>query len=301
MNRKTFSTLLLFAIFAIIAIAGSAYTYYFQADNIEENEKQLKDLKINAQNTEELEMQLADLKLKIQEMDSILSLRKYVIPTKITQSSFFQFINDASANFSANSYVNVEFVASGPQGSFSTHNYTVKGTAEFNDLFKLIYSIEQSKELKKITKGNLTNFVEVDEDGVPHYLVTYSLDVLVYYSDNDMFASANYAENKLEPNPLYNIFFPLIREEIPPNSEGLLDVQTAQLLALIPDGAYLADASGTSHLLWEGDKVYLGYLTKIDYKTNEVKFILNKGGVIENINLTLKQADPENDKKNKRK
>ncbi len=103
MNRKTFSTLLLVAIFAIIAITGSAYTYYFQANDIEDNEKQLKDLKVNAQNTEELEIQLADLKLKIQEMDSILSLRKYVIPTKITQSSFFQFVNDVSANFSENS------------------------------------------------------------------------------------------------------------------------------------------------------------------------------------------------------
>lgn len=92
MNRKTFSTLLLVAIFAIIAITGSAYTYYFQANDIEDNEKQLKDLKVNAQNTEELEIQLADLKLKIQEMDSILSLRKYVIPTKITQSSFFNLL-----------------------------------------------------------------------------------------------------------------------------------------------------------------------------------------------------------------
>ncbi len=301
MNRKTFSTLLLVAIFAVIAITGSAYTYYFQGNEIDDNEKQLKDLKINAQNTEELEIQLADLKLKVEEMDSILSLRKYVIPTKITQSSFFQFVNDVSAGFSENSHVNVEYVNSGEQGSFSSHNYILKGIAEFNDLFKLIYSIEQSKELKKITKGNLTNFVEVDDDGMPHYLVTYSLEAMVYYSDNDMFASANYAENRLEPNPLYNIFYPLIREEIPPNSEGLLDVQTAQLLALIPDGAYLADASGTTHLLWEGDKVYLGYLTKIDYKTNEVKFILNKGGVIENITLTLEQKDQEKDKKNTRK
>ncbi|MFZ1292459.1 MAG: hypothetical protein WAR79_20380 [Melioribacteraceae bacterium] len=301
MNRKTFSTLLLVAIFGIITITGSAYTYYFQSNDIDDNDKQLKDLKINAQNTEELEMQLADLKLKIVEMDSILSLRKYVIPTKITQSSFFQFVNDVSAGFTENSHVNVEYVATGEQGSFSTHNYVLKGTADFNDLFKLIYSVEQSKELKKITKGNLTNFVEVDEEGNPHYLVTYSLEAMVYFSDNDMFASANYAENRLEPNPLYNIFYPLIREEIPPNSEGLLDVQTAQLLALIPDGAYLTDASGTTHLLWEGDKVYLGYLTKIDYTTNEVKFILNKGGVIENIALTLVQKDIEKDKKNTRK
>ena len=70
---------------------------------------------------------------------------------------------------------------------------------------------------------------------------------------------------------------------------------------MIPDGAYVADASGNTHLLWEGDEVYLGYLTKIDYSTNEVKFVLNKGGVIEKITLKLEQNLSENDKKSKSK
>ena len=160
----------------------------------------------------------------------------------------------------------------------------------------MVYAIEQSKELKKVTKGNLNNFVEVDDDGFPHYLVAYDFDVVVYYSDNDEYASSKYSENRLKSNPLYNIFYPLIRDEIPPNSDNLLDVQTAQLLALIPDGAYVSDASGTTHLLWEGDEVYLGYLTKIDYTSNEVKFVLNKGGVIEKVTLKLQRNMSENDK-----
>ncbi len=59
--------------------------------------------------------------------------------------------------------------------------YSIKGAAEFNDLFNLLYAIEQSKELKKVLKGSLNNFVEVDPDGIPHYLVTYAFDVQVYY------------------------------------------------------------------------------------------------------------------------
>ena len=120
---------------------------------------------------------------------------------------------------------------------------------------------------------------------------------MVYYSDNDDYASANYKENSLTTNSLYNIFYPLIRDDIPPNTEELLDVQTAQLLALIPDGAYVSDASGKTHLLWEGDEVYLGYLTKIDSTTNDVKFVLNKGGVIEKVTLTLEQNLSDKDKK----
>ncbi|MCB0742730.1 MAG: hypothetical protein KDC67_02405 [Ignavibacteriae bacterium] len=297
MNRKLVSTMLLAAIFVVIAIAGSAYTYYFQGNEIEANEKQLKELKINAQNTEELEFQLTDLKKKIVEMDSILSLRKYIIPTHVAQSGFFQFVTDVSSGFSQNSHVDVEYVGNSEEGSFSKYTYQLKGTAEFNDLFKLVYSIEQSKELKKVTKGNLTNFVEVDDDGFPHYLVNYTLEAQTYYSSNDMFASLNYSENKLNANPLYNIFYPLIRDEIPPNTDNLIDVQTAQLLALIPDGAYVSDASGNTHLLWEGDQVYLGYLTRIDYTTSEVEFILNKGGIIEKVNLKLEKKKNENDKK----
>ena len=110
-------------------------------------------------------------------------------------------------------------------------------------------------------------------------------------------SSASYKENSLTSNSLYNIFYPLIRDDIPPNTDELLDVQTAQLLALIPDGAYVADASGKTHLLWEGDEVYLGYLTKIDYTTNDVKFVLNKGGVIEKVTLKLEQNLSDKDKK----
>ena len=103
-------------------------------------------------------------------------------------------------------------------------------------------------------------------------------------------------ENRLRPNPLYDVFYPLIRNEIPPNTNNLLDVQTAQLLALIPEGAFLSDANGTTYLLWEGDPVYLGYLTKIDYENNKVSFILNKGGIIEKVDLLL-EKEPKPEKK----
>jgi len=297
MNRKLLSTFVLIGIFLIITISGSVYAYYFQAKKIKGKEKELKNLKVNAENTEELKLQLADLKSRAAELDSILSLRKFIIPENIKQAKFFGFIDKATKNFSELSHVDLEYVGPGDVKDFKSYKYNVKGTAEFNDLFKLVYSIEQSKELKKITRANMKNFVQVDDKGFPHYLVNYNLEVVVYYADNDQFASSEYRENKLKANSLYNIFYPLIRDEIPPNDKNLLDVQTGQLLALIPDGAYLTDASGKTYLLWEGDEVYLGYLTKIDYDNNEVKFILNKGGIIEKTTLKLDNKSEKKDNK----
>ena len=100
----------------------------------------------------------------------------------------------------------------------------------------------------------MTNNVKVDSDGIPHYLVTYKFNASVYYSDDNRFYVSDLKENAIVPNPAYDFFYPLIRNEIPPNNDKLLDVQSAQLLALIPDGAFLVDASGNTYLLWEGDQ-----------------------------------------------
>jgi len=173
------------------------------------------------------------------------------------------------------------------ENNFIVYIYTVTGVAEYNDLVELIYAIEESKQLKKIESIELSNNIKVDADAAPHYLISYKFKVRAFFSNDERFYVKDIKENKLSPNPSYDIFYPLIRNEIPPNKEKLLDVQTAQLLALIPDGAFFSDASGDTYLLWEGDKVYLGYLTNINYQNNEVYFVLNKGGLIENVTLKL--------------
>ena len=117
------------------------------------------------------------------------------------------------------------------------------------------------------------------------------MEVHVYYATNDRFATAEFVENNLSTQPIYDAFYPLIRNEIPPNVDNLLDVQGAKLLALIPEGAFISDSKGDTYLVWEGEKVYLGYVTKIDYDHNTVSFILNKGGIIEKTDLELQKED----------
>jgi hypothetical protein len=110
-----------------------------------------------------------------------------------------------------------------------------------------------------------------------------------YFSSSDRFVTASLVENNLTTSPVYDAFYPIIRNDIPPNYDMLLDVQGAKLLALIPEGAFLSDSKGNTYLVWEGEPVYLGYLTKIDYERNKVSFILNKGGIIEKVELELEK------------
>lgn len=287
MDRKTKNTILLAIILFIIILIGGIYTFVIQNSQISDREKKLKEINVNAYNTDDLIEQLLTLQKRAAELDSILSLRKYNVPVELRQSKFFDFVNRVSFNFSPHSFVNIEYRTLEKEEHFNKFIYSLNGTATFNDLYKLIYAIEQSKELKKVNSVSLSNFVKVDEEGFAHYLVNYKFDTSVYFSDNDRFASSSIKENRLTANPLYDVFYPLIRNEIPPNVDNLLDVQNAQLLALIPEGAFLSNANGDTYLLWEGDEVYLGYLTEIDYQNSQVHFIMNKGGIIEKVTLSL--------------
>ncbi len=291
MDRKLKNTLILIALLLLIIVAGSVFTFVFQKSDVDDRKKQLNQLNLNAYDTDELVEQLKTLKARAVELDSILALRKFNIPVNLHQSEFYNFINKISFRFAPESYVNIEYKDVINSKHYKNYTYRLSGTAYYNDVYKMIFAIEQSKELKKILNCTFDNFVKVDEEGIPRYFVTYSLDCAVYFSDNDRYASSVSKENRLTPNPLYDVFYPLIRNEIPPNIDDLLDAQSAQLLALIPEGAFIADSKGTTYLLWEGDKVYLGYLTEIDYDKNEVHFVLNKGGIIEKLTMTLEKKD----------
>jgi hypothetical protein len=174
---------------------------------------------------------------------------------------------------------------------FFVYEYKITGGGYFNDVYKLIYAIEQSKELKKVTYLSLGNLIRTDTEGLPLFLVSFEMNAQVYYSSDNRFAPADFVENNLSTGPIYDAFYPLIRNEIPPNLDELLDVQGAKLLALIPEGAFIADTKGNTFLVWEGEQVYLGYLTMIDYNSSTVNFILNKGGIIEKVTLDLDRAE----------
>lgn len=289
MDRKLKNTMILLVIFLVLIAFAAVYIFIIQKGKIEDRQKKIQELSLNSYNTEELLGQLNALKKRVAQLDSILAIRKYNIPVQTPQSKFFDFVNDISYSFQPESFVNIEYVEAVEGTEYHSYTYKVTGTTYFDEFYYLVYAIEQSKELKKIKSCSIDNFVFVEQNGVPHYQVGFNLSVNVYFSSSDRFISANFRENQLRPNTIYDIFYPLIRNEIPPNVDGLLDVQTAQLLALIPDGAFLTDAKGNTYLLWEGDKVYLGYLTSIDFEKNEVSFILNKGGLIEKVSLTLQK------------
>lgn len=291
MNRKLQNTLALLGLLVFILIAGGAYILIFQRGELSAKEEKLRELKANDYNTEQLTLQYEDLYERSQVLDSVLAARKFNIPQNLSSIKFYDFVTQLTYGLSPECKVDVEYVEQKQDRDFFYYEYKLNGSAPYNDLYKFIYGIEQSKELKKVNSISLGSLVETGKEDGPKFLVSFNMIAHVYFSSNNRFATAEFVENDLAAKPLYDAFYPLLRNDIPANTDGLLDVQGAKLLALVPEGAFLSDASGGTFLLWEGEPVYLGYLTSIDYKNNKVKFIINRGGVIEKMELYLEKEE----------
>jgi hypothetical protein len=291
MNKKLRSTLVLLALLFIILIAGGAYLYFVQNKDLDEKREKLQELQSKALDPQELLAQYQDLLVQSNRLDSILANREFNIPQNLSSIKFYNFVNNITNGFSDKAQVNIEFLEQKQEKEFFYHEYKLTGFGYFNEVYNLIFAIENSKELKKVTSVSLGNLVQTKEDEVPVYLVNFTLNTKAYFSTDNRFAPATYVENNLGGPTLYDAFYPLIRNEIPPNIDELLDVQGASLLALIPEGAFIADSKGNTYLIWEGEQVYLGYLTKIDYQNSRVSFILNKGGIIEKMDLELDRSE----------
>lgn len=291
MNRKVKSTLGLVGLLVVILLAGGSYIFFVQHSDINESNRKLAELNKHIYDPEQLAIQLNDLTKRASVLDSVLASRKFNIPQNLSSIKFFNFINTVSANFNNLSNVDITYDGQKPDKEFFYHIYKVEGKATYNDFYELIYAIEQSKELKKVSGLTLSNVVVTNDDGIPEFLVSFDLNVHVYFSSNNRFATTQFVENNLNAAPQYDTFYPLIRNAIPPNIDNLLDVQGAKLLALIPEGAFVSDSKGNTYLVWEGEKIYLGYVTKIDYDHNKVSFIVNKGGIIEKVDLQLEKEE----------
>jgi hypothetical protein len=287
MNKKLRSTLGLLGLLLLIVIIGGTYIFMFQQSDLDDKKDKLEELNAKSYDPVELADRYEQLQVRSAILDSVLQSRKFNIPKDLSSIKFYNFMNNVLSNFSEHTKVNIEYQKREQARDFFFYEYKLTGSGFYNEVFRLIYSIEQSKELKKIITLSLGNMIQTDDEGIPLFLVSFEMNAQVYFSNDSRFAPEVLVENDLRTGPIYDAFYPLIRNEIPPNIDELLDVQGSKLLALIPEGAFIADTHGNTYLVWEGEQVYLGYLTQIDYEENTVSFILNKGGIIEKITLEL--------------
>jgi hypothetical protein len=181
-------------------------------------------------------------------------------------------------------YQNVEH-----KGNYGFNVYNLKGEAPFENFYRFVWYLENGRKLYKIHSMNVKGLeIAPKDDEEGQILVTYEMVVHAYFSSVAELASAP-GERTITPNQLVvDPFAPVISSGIAPNLRSLVEIERSDLKAVIPGKAFVLDQTNTIRTLVEGDEVYLGYVTKIVPDDGRIECTLNKGGIIEKVELKIR-------------
>ena len=195
----------------------------------------------------------------------------------------YKYFLDICDKFGAN--LDFDFFISAKSDSESNFNsYTISGIAKIQDIYTFLYHLERQYLLYLITG------VELREESTENQTIKYEIKIEAYQADTGT-VEAETPWRELPPRQLdYNIFKSRIHGPIESQyEEQFINIETAKVIGLSTDKAFLSDGSGTIYVLIPGDKVAYGYVDSINTEEQYVQFRINKIGVVTTHKLYLKK------------
>jgi hypothetical protein len=225
---------------------------------------------------------------------------KYV-PAEMETADILQYVEGLTrTGFEA---FNIELQGITPATDFKYYTFTVTGTAYYASLYDFVWHLENNREFYRIRDLQIDYvdvFDENPETGERRRLsmVKFGMTLLAYFEGIEGL-TARREELMAVPGqllpagaPAHNAFFPQLRPDPPPNDELLVEMEEASLVSIIGSKAVVEDERG-QHVLEVGDSVYLGEVIEIDPIMIAVRARLNKGGVVDIVELSLDADDQE--------
>ncbi len=318
MSTKILYTLILLAVVWVgILIAGVYVTMFKQPDELARVEKaekviRLKQAELTSLQTEHVKSsEQADVAL------SKWRSRYKVIPPQLSVPEVIGYLNELTRT----GFEVFDLTSSGTEnaGDYSFHSFSISGRGYFSELYRIVRELENNRYFYRIPELTLVHMDLITQDpdtGREQMAVIVSFQMQL----NAIFGGAEgmsapttgvatgeapgdlpvlRAPSEMPPvpdevlpeaSPAINPFFPLILDRLPPNTEGLIDLEQAQLISIVGEQAIFRE-EGTYRAVEIGEAVYLGQITAIDPIEGRVEARLNKGGIIDNVEVFLQSGE----------
>jgi Tfp pilus assembly protein PilO len=211
--------------------------------------------------------------------------RNQIVPPADTPAQTLAYLHELLALPGAS--VKFDFLYKGREDAaeYSMNQYALEGEGRFENLYAFTWHLEHGRRFYGVDHIEV-EYVELEAEETGQNWVDFKLVFRSYFEPQSQVEELSPSKGTLRPDVLVrNPFRPLITQTIPPNLLGLFEVSGARLGGVTHDLAYLIDSRGQTYLLREGDRVYLGRLSKIDIVHNRVEFRLNLGGISERVVL----------------
>jgi hypothetical protein len=184
--------------------------------------------------------------------------------------------------------LNMTYSGTKVTAKFGYNTYKLTGVAEFPNIFRFIWLLENGRRLYKITTINFhgDEQTKINQE-FPTLQIRYDMELNAYYSPERSLGKPVMRPDSV-PQPITsNPFLPSILKLSPLNVRDLVDVSSINVKAVAPGKALVMDQKGKLITLQVGDEVYLGKLTATHPQEGAVEFTLNNGGIIETVSKQI--------------
>lgn len=272
----------------LIGGGGWGYIYFFQQTRLSTLETEYSDKQSELQNKQQIANRYEDVLKNYESVNEYFQNYEKALYPDHNEEQVFDFLNRVNSGRAYTDFT-FEFTDSTTNGEYGIINMKVEGSGYYRNVLNFVRRVELSKPVNKVEKMSIVPLNTLEDYG----RVDFSFELDSYYNRSDIVEDQELAATDDILASIYNPFYPLIRENIEPNEDNLINIQSSKLLALSADRAFLINQSGALEKLHVGDKVYLGTLTNIDVNRRTATFRLNRGGIVEMVTLEVDNENSE--------
>jgi hypothetical protein len=295
LNARLLSTALIALLVVVVGAVGYYQTQVTQPAELTRIEEAKEVHHLNQAAEERLFVQVSESSERAQKLERKWKARYKYIPPAMETPDVIHYLESLSA--SGFEQFSVSLRSRGSTPDFSYYVFDIKGTAYYPSLYQFIWKLENNPNFYQISNlaVDYTDVFKTNEEtGEQRRLemVNFSMQMKAFFAGVEGLSAPD-SEPPEIPDvlfpvryPPHNSFYPIVRPELPPNDEQLVDIEKAELVSIVGDRAILQDDRG-QFVLREGDRVYLGTITTIDPAGIRVEATLNKGGIREVVEKRL--------------
>ncbi len=299
MENKTINTILLLLCALLVTGAGYYVTGVRQPAELQRIEDTRRVAELEKAEVEQLLIQEAATSEQAEEAVRRWRARYKFVPESMLTPDIVQYLEGLSSSGFEGLNVTLQGVQTTPD--FSYYTFAVTGTASFSSLYHFVWRLENNREFYRVRDLSVAHqnvFKKNQATGLQRRLdmVKFSMTLDAYFAGIEGL-SAREGElmpvpEKLLPvsTPAKDSFHPIVRLDLPPNDRLLVDVEKDRLVSILGTRAVFENEQG-QHVLSEGDEVYLGSIVKVDPVAAQVRASLNKGGLVQSLNLKLETGE----------
>lgn len=271
----------------LIIVAGGYLVFYSYPNKINKIEASIKETEKKIAALEGIEEELIAAKKMLEEQKKKLAKVDKQLTSEVFPAQTYDYLNSI-LNYSGVLKFDLIFMGREEKEGYGYENYRLKGEGFYPTLYKFLWYIERGPQIFQIKRINFRGVENREIDSTrTKLIIPFEMEFRAVYTGLQDVPKIERSLRSVRTRRVSNPYLPYIYRNLPLNSDGLLEVERATLKGILPGKAFVEDHAGKVHVLQSGDKVYLGYVSKIDSDDKEIEFILNKGGIIQYIKLKL--------------